>query len=106
MFQVISVEGFTGLLSKDQVTIADIRDRAAFESSHIDGARHLSVDNISEFIKTNAKTLPLVIYCNRGRSSMAVAQCLVEEGFESVYSLTGGYQSWCEYEGIDITSTA
>jgi thiosulfate sulfurtransferase len=75
------------------VTI-DIRDQASYISEHIEGAVHITDKNIDQFVQTTDFDLPILIYCYHGHSSQHAAEFLVNQGFETVYSLIGGYTAW------------
>jgi thiosulfate sulfurtransferase len=72
----------------------DVRDDASYESSHIPGALHLTDANVEAFISAADKAKPVVVYCYHGHSSVGGAAYLMEQGFEKVYSLVGGFESW------------
>jgi thiosulfate sulfurtransferase len=78
------------------VSFADIRDLDSYNTRHIDGAKHLTNDNLQEFIQESDPDGTLVIYCFHGHSSQPAAQLLVDRGFENVYSLIGGFEGWID----------
>ncbi|WP_372870562.1 thiosulfate sulfurtransferase GlpE [Shewanella sp.] len=78
----------------DSVQIADIRDPQSFANGHIDGSVNLSNDNLARFIAEADMDKPLVVVCYHGISSQSAAGYLVEQGFDAVYSLDGGYSAW------------
>ena len=80
----------------DKYMVLDIRDRHSFDSGHINGAMHLSPENISNFIDENDFDTPIVVCCYHGNSSKSAAQFLAEKGFKDVCSLDGGYEGWKE----------
>lgn len=61
---------------------------------HINGARHLSVRNLSEVTSRTAKDTPILICCYHGHASREYAQIFSDFGFTEVYSLDGGYEAW------------
>ena len=81
-------------LIQEGATLADIRDKASFDSAHINHAFHLTNDNIQDFIRDNDLDKPLIVYCYHGHSSQQAADFLHQQGFEQVYSLIGGYTEW------------
>jgi thiosulfate sulfurtransferase len=93
-FAPISVEDAHKLLSKGNVTLVDIRDRASFAVGHIEGAQHIDSDNLQTFIQAADLDSPLIVYCYHGHSSQPAAQYMLEQGFDEVYSLIGGYVAW------------
>lgn len=95
MFKQLSHDEAEQLLSeKDNVIVADVRDRDSFEESHIHNAIHLSMGTLQEFCENADKSQPIIVYCYHGVSSQSVAQHLVEQGFTEVYSLIGGFETW------------
>jgi thiosulfate sulfurtransferase len=84
----------------DQVVLVDIRDEASYQQAHISGALALSDQNIQEFLSNTPRNKPVICYCYHGISSQNAANFLVEQGFEDVYSLIGGFEEWRRhYEG-------
>jgi thiosulfate sulfurtransferase len=72
----------------------DVRDAGSYESAHIPGALHLTDANVGTFIAAADKAKPVVVYCYHGHNSLGGAAYLMEHGFEKVYSLAGGFESW------------
>lgn len=96
-FQHFSVNQLIQLSeSTPDIQIADIRDAASFESGHVADSINLSNENLASFIAQADMDLPLIVICYHGISSQSAAQYLVEQGFDQVYSLDGGYQAWQE----------
>jgi thiosulfate sulfurtransferase len=97
-FKNITIADMQALLTHDvshhnTVTI-DIRDQASYVSGHIEGALHITDKNIDQFVQTTDFDMPILIYCYHGHSSQHAAEFLVNQGFETVYSLIGGYTAW------------
>lgn len=95
-FENITVNDAKLLMAEKAVSFADIRDVDSFNAQHIAGAKHLSNENLQEFIQESDPDQPLIIYCFHGHSSQPAAQLLIDRGFEEVYSLIGGYESWVD----------
>ena len=91
-FQHISVADVAAM--QDQFVIADIRDAGSYQSAHIEGAINLSNDNLAAFMEATPKTQPVVVVCYHGMSSQQAAQFLAGQGYETVYSMDGGFESW------------
>jgi thiosulfate sulfurtransferase len=97
-FRDITIADMPALLTHDAshhntVTI-DIRDHASYVSGHIEGALHITDKNIDQFVQATDFDMPILIYCYHGHSSQHAAEFLVNQGFETVYSLIGGYTAW------------
>ncbi len=96
-FQHFSVNQLIQLSESDpNIQIIDIRDADSFETGHIKNSFNLNNENLAHFIAEADMDLPLIVVCYHGISSQGAAQYLVEQGFDDVYSLDGGYQAWRE----------
>ena len=97
MFKRINKEAAKEILATDAKTIlVDIRDSQSFEEGHDSNALHLSQENLSDFIVNTERQVPILVMCYHGNSSQSVAQYLTAQGFETVYSIDGGYEVWKE----------
>ncbi len=93
-FKHISTSATFAALAAGEVVIADIRDDQSFTSAHIEGAYQLTNGTLHQFMQQTPLDQPVVVVCYHGRSSQGAAQYLVEQGFETVYSMDGGFESW------------
>ncbi|EDQ02479.1 thiosulfate sulfurtransferase GlpE [Shewanella benthica] len=94
-FQHFSVNQLIQLSeSHSDIQIVDIRDAASFASGHVQGAINLNNENLASFVAEADMDQPLIVVCYHGISSQGAAEYLVEQGFDDVYSLDGGYQAW------------
>lgn len=93
-FKHISVAETVTLQAEAKVVIADIRDEQSFVAGHIDGAYHLTNGSLAGFMQQYGFDRPVVVVCYHGNSSQGAAQYLTQQGFEQVYSMDGGFESW------------
>ena len=93
-FKCISIDEAKTLIDKGDVTIADVRDAGAHRSGHIENAINIQQDSVQDFLAAADKDKPLIIYCYHGHSSQGAAGYFVEQGYEEVYSVDGGYEAW------------
>ena len=98
-FEEIDTQKAKELIDQGNVTIVDIRDSNAFKESHIESAVSVNDTNIDEFVSTADKSIPVLCYCYMGVSSQNAAQHFKEQGFETVYSMAGGYTEWERING-------
>ena len=77
-----------------QAVVADIRDEQSFASGHMAGAFHLTNTSLHQFTQLHDYETPVVVVCYHGNSSQGAAQYLAQQGFEQVYSMDGGFESW------------
>ena len=90
----IDIHKVKEMMDNQSATIADIRDPASYQFSHIPNAVHLSDDTVEQFVSDTDKEKPLVVYCYHGISSQGAAAYFSEQGFKEVYSMTGGFEVW------------
>ncbi len=93
-FKRIDIDSAILKINNNDFIIVDIRDKKSFEIEHINGAMNLSNSNINDFIMNTQKEKSILVCCYHGNSSQSAAQYLVNNGFNDVYSLDGGYEAW------------
>ncbi len=81
-----------------ELLILDVREKDAFEASHIPGARHLPRGQIELRVNETLPdpTQPMVTYCEVGKVSTLAAATLKRMGYASVIALDGGMKAWKE----------
>ena len=104
-FQHITIQQTQTLLSNDSATIVDVRDPQSFALGHINTAKYVNNENIQDFIREADLDRSLVVYCYHGNASQSAAQFFVEQGFEDVYSMDGGFEAWrTQYPATENTN--
>lgn len=93
-FKHISVTETAKLQAQGKVIIADIRDEQSYIAGHIDGAYHLTNSSLNGFMQQFEFDQPVVVVCYHGNSSQGAAQYLAQQGYDQVYSMDGGFESW------------
>ena len=93
-FNRISIKDAKDLLSKDDLTLIDIRDYNSFKNGHIDDAIHVEDLDIQKFLKEKDKNDTILIYCYHGNSSQSAANFFSQNGFKNVFSMDEGYEGW------------
>ncbi|MEQ3640483.1 MAG: thiosulfate sulfurtransferase GlpE [Alteromonas sp.] len=76
------------------VSIVDIRDPQSYANGHMPNAALLNNDNFATFVEQTPKDTPVVVVCYHGVSSQQAAQVIAQQGFETVYSMDGGFEAW------------
>lgn len=82
------------LNGEENAVLLDIRDLPRFTYSHPQGAFHLTNQSYGKFLDEYDYEDPIIVSCYHGISSRNTAQFLVEQGFERVYSVKGGFDGW------------
>lgn len=93
-FKHIDVEGAHSLLQEGKARMVDIRDPQSFAVAHAEEAFHLTNDSIVSFMDEVEFEQPVLVMCYHGISSQGAAQYLINQGFEQVYSVDGGFEAW------------
>lgn len=93
-FKHIDVGGAQRLLEQGEACMVDIRDPQSFAVVHAKDAFHLTNDTMVAFMDDVEFEQPVLVMCYHGISSQGAAQYLVNQGFEQVYSVDGGFEAW------------
>ncbi|MGN5081037.1 thiosulfate sulfurtransferase GlpE [Aeromonas veronii] len=81
-------------LSSGEARLVDIRDPQSFEAAHAVGAFHLTNGTLVHFMNEVDFDTPVIVMCYHGNSSQGAAQYLLQQGYDEVYSLDGGFEAW------------
>lgn len=78
--------------------IIDVRENDEWEQMRIPGAMHIPKDEIAMAIDKHFpdKNQPLYLHCRAGARSLYAARCLIDMGYQEVYSINGGISEWEE----------
>lgn len=90
----ISPEKALELIQNENAFLADVRDVRRYVYSHAQGAFHLTNESYGRFLDEVDYEDPVIVMCYHGVSSRNTAQFLVEQGFDQVYSVKGGFDAW------------
>lgn len=89
---------------KDQVSFLDVRKPYEFEAGHVEGATHITLQELPERFPELDPNVPVVVTCQIGQRSELAVRFLREHGFES-HNLEGGLERWVA-EGLPLVATA
>jgi hydroxyacylglutathione hydrolase/adenylyltransferase/sulfurtransferase len=92
----IAPERLASWLAEDPtLQVVDVREPYEREAGHIDGTRHIELNQLSEQAASLDSSRPIVFYCRVGARSTMAAQALRAAGFEA-YSMDGGLMRWAQ----------
>jgi len=76
--------------------LIDVREPHEWQAMRIPGAILIPKDEISEQIesKISNKNQAVYLHCRSGVRSLYAAQCLIDKGYQNVYSVDGGIMEW------------
>jgi NADPH-dependent 2,4-dienoyl-CoA reductase/sulfur reductase-like enzyme/rhodanese-related sulfurtransferase len=83
----------TNKITADDVLI-DVRTVAEFEKGNIDNAINIPVDEIRNRLHEIPKDKQIYIYCEAGLRGYLAQRILLQNGFNKVSNLSGGYYLW------------
>lgn len=84
-----------GNLIRSNARIIDIRDKNEFNKSHINGAINIKINEVSKVKELFPnKDEKIIVVCNKGIRSIAVAEELSDMGYKNVYNLIDGYERY------------
>ncbi|MGV3525097.1 MAG: rhodanese-like domain-containing protein [Candidatus Sericytochromatia bacterium] len=84
---------------RQQITglqVLDVRTTAEFNGGHLANAEQIDFNgpNFAEQISGLDKQAPYLIYCATGRRSALARQQMLDQGFQQVYDMRGGFEAW------------
>ncbi|KTC65553.1 Rhodanese domain protein (plasmid) [Legionella adelaidensis] len=86
-----------------ELCLIDVRENEEWEESRIPGALHIPKDEITQQIEKHIpdRHQPIYLHCRAGARSLYAARCLIDMGYQEVYSVNGGISEW-EMNGYPI----
>lgn len=87
-------------MNGEDIVVIDVRDAAEFQKSHIENAINLPLSSLEEKLPSleKYKKQTLLVNCQTGARSVSACKMLTKGGFDNVYNLLGGIQSWEDYK--------
>ncbi|MFT4060401.1 MAG: rhodanese-like domain-containing protein [Legionella sp.] len=79
--------------------LIDIREHDEWQNARIPKAIHIPKDLILSAITSHIpdKTKPIYLHCKGGIRSLYAAQCLIDLGYQEVFSVDGGIMEWATF---------
>nr|WP_086939301.1 thiosulfate sulfurtransferase GlpE [Thaumasiovibrio occultus] len=93
-FRHIDVIAARKYQQEQNAVLVDIRDPQSFTLLHAEGAFHLTNETLTDLLQQIDDDQPILVMCYHGVSSQGAAQYLVNQGFDEVYSVDGGFEAW------------
>lgn len=84
---------------ESDLCLIDVRELEEWQDIRIPGAHHIPKDEISVKIQNTItdKTRAIYLHCRGGVRSLYAAQCLMDIGYNEVYSVDGGIMEWAMF---------
>ena len=105
-YQTISPMLTVAKLNSGNPIIIDVREANEFKKGHISDAIHIPLSSIEKQLKKIElyKKDDVIVVCHTGTRSASACSTLTKLGFENVFLMTGGMQSWEENKLPVVTS--
>ena len=78
-------------MSKAGAVLVDVRTPAEVAEGMAPGAINIPLQEIEQRLSEFPKDKDLLIYCRSGKRSMAASNFLIENGYEKVFNVVGGF---------------
>ncbi|MFM2418396.1 MAG: hypothetical protein RL385_3119 [Pseudomonadota bacterium] len=82
---------FESIEAERPYALFDVREREAYEKSHMPGAELLAQKDVVTWAERIPREQPVLVYCYHGNMSQALAKMFADHGFVEVYSIDGGF---------------
>lgn len=98
-FETERIEGISAqeleerLSSSNPPLIIDVRTNSEWKSGHIEGAKHIMINELEKF-KEIPKDQNIAVLCSTGLRASIFASLLKKEGFEHIANVFGGMTAW------------
>lgn len=91
MITSITPDELADKMAEEKVVVIDVRRPSEFSAEHIDGAKSLPLDYISELMAEFPKDQTMYIHCAGGYRSMIASSILKSRGFDNLIDVAGGF---------------
>ncbi len=94
-YKSLSHQELTKMINQSKITLIDLRSKDEFLKGHIIDSMNVNLEEITD--KKIDKNNPIIAYSTTEPEAITAAKKFVKEGYNSVYYLEGGLQSWIEH---------
>ncbi len=92
-FEVINAEQMDGYVKNKRALIIDVRESEEYVKKHIENSINIPFDKLEKDYNKMPRDLMLILYCERGGTSMLAAKELFDRGYV-VKALIGGIKAY------------
>jgi rhodanese-related sulfurtransferase len=95
-YRTVTPEEVAAMVERgDEVFIVDLREPREYHAGHVPDAISLPSDHFADrYGRELSPDDPVILVCERGRTSEAAAAFLVGQGFTDVATMAGGMGTW------------
>jgi hydroxyacylglutathione hydrolase len=99
----ISANELADKVEKENVLVIDVRRPSEFAAEHIDGAKSLPLDYISELMAEFPKEETMYVHCAGGYRSMIASSILKSRGYDNLIDVQGGFAAIAQSGRFKLT---
>ncbi len=77
-----------------ETVVIDVSTTEEYQGGHIDKSLHIPVDELRERLSEIPNGKTVYVYCKIGLRGYVATRILMQHGFEAVYNLSGGYDTY------------
>ncbi|MEA5114148.1 MAG: FAD-dependent oxidoreductase [Geobacteraceae bacterium] len=81
-------------LDKEELLLLDVRTPAEFATGGMPGAVHIPLAELRDRVDEVPRDRKIIVYCKVGHIAYNAARVLAAHGFDNVFNLSGGYETW------------
>jgi len=95
-FEALSPLMVVAKMNDSDTVVVDVRDPHEYIKGHIEDSINLPLNKFAEKLNVveKYKNQPIIVVCQSGTRSTPACKILTKAGFEQVFTMTGGMQSW------------
>ena len=82
------------ILSGEKYTLIDTRAEKQYEQGHIEQAINIPLAKLRSVMDEIDRDSVVITYCNKGVTGNAAQNVLINNGFQKVFNLSGGYRNY------------
>ena len=92
----LSPEAFKAKMAEENVVLIDVRTPGEVANGKIEGAKELDyrASNFEQELLNLDPEKTYLVYCASGGRSSNTCEKMVQNGYQKVYNLRGGYNAW------------
>jgi len=83
-------------MDKKKVFLVDTRPVDNFEKGHIEGSRHIDLEDIHEALQLLPKDKKIVLIDHKGKTTLVAGRYLAFKGYKDLTRLDGGINAWAK----------
>lgn len=93
-YRNISSEEAKQLIDNKEVVVLDVRTPEEYQEGHISNAKLIPLQELENKLNDLNKEEAYLVVCRSGNRSTQASEILTNNGFDSIYNLSGGMNSW------------